>query len=114
MQLQVQEKLGLSSGKKESKYKNKKTFADNKVFDSGREAERYGELNLLEKAGEISALTLQVTFNLPNGIKYKADFCYYSHKDKEFVVEDAKGCRTKEYKIKKKLMADIGIDIVEV
>ena len=36
------------------------------------------------------------------GIYYKADFTYW--KDHQYIVEDCKGFRTKEYQIKKKLM----------
>ena len=42
-----------------SKYRNKKTELDGIAFDSKREAERYAELKLLERAGEISYLQLQ-------------------------------------------------------
>ena len=47
-------------------------------------------------------------------ISYYADFDYYT-KDGEHVVEDAKGVKTKEYIIKRKLMLSVhGIRIKEV
>ena len=46
----------------QSKYKNKKTQVDMYVFDSAKEAQRYRELKLLERAKEISNLELQPRF----------------------------------------------------
>lgn len=123
-----------------SKYGNKKTVVDGITFDSVHEAERYTELKMLERAGKISDLELQREFMLipvqreqtddvytkgPNKgrrkpgrvierkCSYIADFTYRSGND--FVVEDAKGMRTKEYVIKRKLMLMLyGIRIREV
>lgn len=98
---------------KKSKYGNRKTEADGKVYDSAREAKRHVELALMQKAGEIYGWAEQVTFLLPGGIKYRADFVILQ-RDGTFRVEHAKGMRTKEYQIKKKLMASIGLTIMEV
>ena len=117
------------------KYGNKKVTVDNIQFDSKREAQRYCELKLLEQAGEISGLRMQVKFVLipqqrepdirgPRGgihkgkviekeCAYIADFVY--QKDGETVVEDTKGFRTTDYIIKRKLMLYVhGIRIREV
>ena len=69
-----------------NKYRNKKVQVDMYVFDSIRESQRYKELKLLERAGEISNLELQPKFLLQdsfkkNGITYRkiqfiADFSY--------------------------------------
>jgi hypothetical protein len=95
------------------KYKAKKTAVNGMTFDSKKEADRYRELLLLEKAGEIVQLKCQVKFVLIPKQKlygvtlrecaYIADFTYYEKG--EFVVEDVKGVKTPEYKIKRKLMA---------
>lgn len=115
MRDQARRQLGESSTKaKELKYRNIRTEADGHIFDSQREAERYGELSLLYAAKEISALSIQVPFFLPGGIVYIADFVYFDLREKVWVVEDAKGVRTKEYILKKKLMREIGIEIREV
>lgn len=87
-------------------------------FDSAGEARRYGELRLLEKAGVISDLELQVPYPLcVNGLRvtlYKADFRYFDREKGVWVVEDVKGVRTAEYKIKRNLMRAIhGIEILE-
>lgn len=102
--------------KKFSKYHNRKTVVDNITFDSMHEAERYKELKLLVRAGEINNLRLQVPFELLpllkidgetfRTTKYVADFVYTDKNGKE-VVEDAKGMKTDVYKLKKKLMAYI-------
>lgn len=109
-----------------SKYNSKKTVVDGQTFDSKKEANRYQELVLLEKAGVIKNLSRQVKFVLipsqrdENGkviereCSYKADFVYYEE-DGETVVEDVKGFRTKEYIVKRKLMLyQYGIRIREV
>lgn len=100
------------------KYRNKKTSADGIRFDSKREANRYIELKLLERAGAIKDLRRQVPYVLINksrygrAIKYVADFVYYEGNKR--VVEDVKGVRTPVYKLKKRLMAEIyGIEVKE-
>lgn len=96
-----------------SKYEAKKTLVDGVVFDSKKEAARYQELKLLEKAGGIKDLSLQPNFLLQDKFKcqgkthrkieYIADFQYYIIKDKKWVIEDVKGFKTDVYKLKKKL-----------
>ena len=108
------------------KYGNKKITIDGITFDSKREANRYCELKLLERAGVIVNLQLQREFELipaqyVNGkcveraCKYKADFCYFDNERGVMVCEDTKGFRTKEYVIKRKLMLyQHGIRIKEI
>lgn len=107
-----------------AKYKNKKVFVDGHTFDSKKEAKRYYELRLLEKAGEITNLRMQVKFVLIPSQKidgkvverecaYKADFVY--QENGQTVVEDTKGFKTKDYIIKRKMMLYIhGIRIKEI
>ena len=108
-------------------------------FDSKAEFNRWCELRLLERGGKISGLKRQVEFELiptqretntevykagpqkglpkPGAViekpcKYVADFTYYQNG--KYIVEDAKGCKTEAYKIKKKLMLYVhGIRITE-
>lgn len=109
-----------------NKYRAKKVMLDGIVFDSRKEAQRYIVLNSFQKEGLIRNLELQKKFVLidkqvgPNGkvlereCSYRADFCY-TDKDGNFVVEDTKGVRTPEYRIKRKLMLErYGIVIKEV
>ena len=113
-----------------SKYKAVKTTIDGITFDSKKEAKRYTELKLLEKAGHITHLELQpeyqITINGAKICKYKADFRYFTVRqenneqyynskgewqtptmtgDKEGqIVEDVKGFKTPIYRLKKKLV----------
>ena len=109
------------STKTTSKYHNKKTIIDGIEFDSKKEANRYLELKLLQKANKISNLRLQVPFvlieksNYGRTIKYIADFVYYDNDAKNDVIEDTKGYRTDVYKLKKRLLAErYNIDIHEL
>ena len=120
-----------------SKYGNRKVNIDGETFDSRKEGRRYSELLLLERAGEIRGLERQVKFVLipaqrepdrtgPKGgiikgkviereISYIADFVYYDTRTGEKIVEDAKGMRTKEYILKRKMMLFFhGVRIREV
>jgi hypothetical protein len=119
-----------------SKYGAKKTVVNGIEFDSKKEAKRYTELHLLETAGAISDLQMQVKFVLipaqrepdsvgPKGgikkgkviereVDYIADFVY-KNSSGETVVEDTKGFRTTDYILKRKMMLFFhGIRIVEI
>ena len=102
-----------------TKYNNKVTFIDGHRFMSKREAARYVDLKNLERGGIISNLELQPRFPIViNGVKicdYVADFRYYDNERRREVVEDVKGVKTPEYKLKKKLvLAVLGLEIVEI
>jgi hypothetical protein len=105
---------------KASKFKNEKVIdASGRKFDSKREASRAGVLELWQKLGIISDLKYQVRFELipKQGKKraayYIADFTYIEAS--QLVVEDAKGCRTREYVLKSKPMLQVhGIQVREV
>lgn len=108
-----------------SKYYNRRTTVDGIAFDSAKEAARYSELKLLLRAGEINELKLQEKYILipaqyrdgkciERECAYIADFDYIE-KSGRHIVEDTKGVRTKEYKIKRKLMLfKFGIRITEI
>lgn len=105
--------------KKKPKYGNRKTVVDGITFDSKREAKRYGELKLLLQAGLIRDLSIHKRYTLiVNGHKvctYEADFDYFDVRKGEWVTEDAKGFRTREYLLKKKLLFALsGVKVVEV
>jgi hypothetical protein len=107
-----------------AKYYNKKTVVGGIQFDSKKEADRYVVLTLLQKAGKITDLEVQVPFELIPSQKvdgltverpcvYKADFVY--RENGKMVVEDTKGVKTKDYIIKRKLMLHVfGIQIREI
>lgn len=126
-----------------NKYKAIKCTVNGIEFDSRKEARRYQELSLLERAGAILNLRRQEKFllipsqfeTIPTGEYYKvgakkgqpktkevcvensvvyiADFVY--EENGKLVVEDTKGIKTKDYIIKRKLMLYThGIKIREV
>lgn len=99
-----------------SKYGAVRTEVDGVVFASKREAKRYQELRLLERAGQIEQLELQPRYPIAiNDVKictYVGDFQYRERG--AFVLEDVKGMKTPAYNIKKKLVKAIyQIDIRE-
>ena len=124
-----------------NKYGNKKVVYQGEVFDSKKELYRYMDLKLLESCGAISNLKRQVVYELipvqrekstkvykkgrkkgqpiegkviEKAVTYIADFTYIDSATGREVVEDAKGMRTKDYIIKRKLMLFIhGIKIQE-
>jgi hypothetical protein len=91
-----------------SKFNNKRVNTPDGWFDSQRELRRWGELQLLQRAGKITDLERQVDFELiPSGaglrrIVYRADFVYIENGQK--VIEDSKGYRDRVYKLKRRLM----------
>lgn len=118
-----------------NKYGSRKVVRDGMTFDSVKEYNRWCELRLLERAGQITDLRRQMTYLLipcqyepdtigvRGGVKrgkllerevsYVADFVYTQ--DGNTVVEDTKGFKTKDYIIKRKLMLHVhGIRIKEV
>ena len=106
-----------------SKYGAKPTVVDRIRFARQKEARRYEELRLLEKAGEVYYLELQPRFALTvtdwhNGSQrigeYRGDFTYKDRKG-QTVVEDVKGFKTPLYRWKKKhVEAQYGITVVEI
>lgn len=99
-----------------NKYHAKKAEVDGHKFDSMKEANRYCELKLMERAGAITSLILQPKFELQpaytnadgkkqRAINYIADFMYYDIDLDRTIVEDVKSpaTRTQVYMVKKKL-----------
>ncbi|ELW85664.1 MULTISPECIES: DUF1064 domain-containing protein [Acinetobacter] len=110
---------------KQPKYGNQKVIIDGeKVADSKHEFRRLNDLIALQRAGQIKDLQTQVRYKLipaqkicgvkVRGTDYVADFVYWTSEG-QFVCEDAKGHKTPDYIIKRKLMKMIhNIDVVEV
>jgi hypothetical protein len=105
---------------KRPKYRNEKHTVDGITFDSKREAHRYLELRMAEKAGKIRNLRRQYVFPIViDGVRvcdYIADFQYQEQRGNEWadVTEDAKGFKTEVYRLKRKLMKAVhGIDVHE-
>ena len=90
-----------------NKYFAKKTVAMGLKFDSRWEAERWGQLKAMERAGIVTQLERQIKYELSvNDVKicdYIADFRYLLEEENglsKLVVEDAKGVLTPEFKLK--------------
>lgn len=130
--------------RRRTKCGNVKVTVDGIEFDSKKEAQRYCELKLLQRAGKISELELQKEFELipaqyetfprygktgkrlqdgkrciEKSCVYKADFAY--KQDGQLIVEDVKGYRDPasaayaKYIIKRKLLLWLhGIKINEI
>ena len=119
-------RIGNVSVNVKSKYGNKKT----KGFDSAKEWRRNQELEIMQRAGEISELNRQVPFVLMPSfaitdettkqgfrtireIRYIADFTYRLKNGKR-IIEDVKGVQTEVFKIKRKLLErKIALGVIE-
>lgn len=112
--------LPLGPGKPR-RYRNVPVTVDGIRFDSKKEAARWGELKLLERAGEISDLQRQVPFAMKiNGVlvcNYVADAVYLDHAGEQ-VIEDTKSPITRKdpvYRLKRKLLAAChGLEVREI
>jgi len=107
---------------KGNKYNAKRTQRDGMWFDSEREADRWSELKLLEKAGEIINLKRQERYPLlgANGdlkgasgrtLSYIADFTYFDRRENRQIVEDIKGHQTDVSRLKLAIMAAQGLPV---
>jgi len=87
---------------RKSKYRAIPTLLDGIRFASKSEAKRYGQLKLLQLAGEIRWFTCQVPFHLGAGVRYVSDFLIV-YADGRVEVEDVKGVETAMFKVKRRL-----------
>lgn len=97
-------------------------------FDSKKEAAYFDQLKLHEQLGLVKDIRLQVQFLLKpaytdgttgeryRAISYLADFTFYRMEDGvwKYHIVDVKGRKTKDYALKRKIMADQGHYIEEV
>lgn len=97
------------------------------VFDSKKEAAYFDELLVMQTAGIVRDIRMQVQYLLQaaytsaetgeryRAINYLADFTYDKMENGEWKhhVVDVKGRRTKDYVMKRKLLADMGVFIEE-
>jgi len=114
-----------------NKYQAHAVRVDGILFDSQREAARYGELKLLAAAGHISSIEIHPGFPLIVKELYRvdgpeilhtvgmfhADFKYRDHRTASWVVEDVKSTPTKTeaYKLRKRIVEAVhGITITEI
>jgi Protein of unknown function (DUF1064) len=102
-----------------NKFNAVKKESNGRTYDSGDEARRSVDLQWLRHLGKISDLQYQVRFEIipeqegESAAEYVADFTY-KDENGNYVVEDVKGHRTAEYRLKRKLMLLVhGIRILE-
>jgi hypothetical protein len=87
------------------------------VFHSKKEMNRWVELLIMARSGEIFGLARQIKYNIGNDpiTNYIADFEYSYARTGGRVIEDVKGFRTQEYKRKKRLFEKkYGIEVTEI
>lgn len=107
---------------KRSKYRAEPIVVDGIRFDSKREAARWGELKLLEKAGKVKAIHRQrihefrfreATIKTKTGkpYSYRSDFYYFDVEEQRWIAEDVKGFDTPVGKLKLAIMEALGVQV---
>jgi hypothetical protein len=101
--------------KKPNKFGAKKTLAGGRIYDSRKEAEYAGELNVLLQAGKIAAYIPPVSIPVTRNSKrrYLADFLILKPGWEEYIeIVDVKGHDTPQSKLKRDLLFEnYGIDV---
>lgn len=105
-----------------NKYGAKKTVVGDIKFDSKKEANRWMELQLLERAGEISDLRRQVKVELMGqyrplltrtGRKMRMTFDFAYTENGVEVLEDTKGMPTRDYEVRVAVARAMGLEVRE-
>jgi hypothetical protein len=115
----------LQAKPKKQKYGAQRVEVDGISFDSKKEARRWGELKLLERAGEIRELRRQVVVPLEGRdgpllarkgrqMRITVDFGYVEVASGLTIYEDAKGMPTRDYEVRRSVAGAQGVEIVEV
>ena len=102
-----------------NKYGAKKTVVGDIKFDSKKEAARWMDLQLLERAGHISDLKRQVKVELMGQhrplytrtgrkMKLTADFSYIE--DGQLIYEDSKGVWTRDFEVRYAVAIAMGLN----
>ena len=110
---------------KGQKYSAQRQTVDGITFDSKKEARRYQELRMLERAGDICDLRRQVVVELEGrdgplltrtgrNMKITVDFAYTDLNTGLTVYEDAKGMPTRDYEVRRAVAAAQGVEVIEV
>ena len=118
--MKMQQKFASTASR--NKYGAKKTMVGDIKFDSRREANRWMELQLLERAGEISDLRRQVKIELMGqhrplftrtGRKMKMTFDFAYMEDGVQIYDDAKGYATRDYEVRVAVARAMGLEVRE-
>lgn len=89
-----------------NKYRSKRVKTEKGNFDSKKEFNFFGDLLVLQRAGEVSFFLRQVPFHLPGKVKYIVDFVVF-YKDGSVKFYDIKGFETPMFKLKKKQVEEL-------
>ena len=105
-----------------NKYGAKKTVVGDITFDSKKEANRWTELQLLERGGAISDLRRQVKVELTGqyrplftrtGRKMRITFDFAYIDDGVQIYEDCKGMPTRDYEVRVAVARAMGLEVRE-
>lgn len=110
------------AAKNGNKYKAQPVTVDGIRFDSKKEARRYGQLKLMQQAGEISDLEVHKRVYMrgerdllrkPNGLPMSTviDFAYTERGRP--ILEDAKGMRTRDWAVRVAVLGAMGLTVRE-
>jgi len=110
---------------KNQKFGAQRITVDGITFDSKREAKRWAELKLLERAGKIIELRRQVVVPLEGRhgplqarkgrqMRITVDFGYVEVATGQSIYEDAKGMPTRDYEVRRAVAAAQGVEVREV
>lgn len=115
---------GQAEDKRRVRGTKRTTTPDGITHDSKTEAQRWEELKLMQRAGEICGLKRQVAIGLigrdgpimTDGGKqqrvYKADFVYVDNALGITVIEDRKGHETEVFNLKKAILSAQGMELL--
>ena len=109
---------------KGNKFSAQRVEVDGISFDSKKEARRWGELKLLERAGEIIDLRRQVVIPLVGRdgpllarkgcqMRLTVDFGYTEVATGLAIFEDSKGAITRDYDVRRAVAAAQGVTVIE-
>ena len=85
------------------KFNARRCEHDGLKFPSTKEGNRYLQLKLLQRAGEVVFFLRQPAFDIPGGVKYSADFLIF-WANGTATIEDVKGFKTPGFIVKKKIV----------
>lgn len=98
--------MGIRHRVKHNKYNATQTIVDGIRFDSKKEANRYRELKLLQRAGDVVMFLMQVPIRLPGNTTYRVDFQVFWDSG-HVSFEDVKGRETEVFRLKKRQVEEL-------
>lgn len=106
MKIEEYKALVTITKKKKNKYRAKPVSIDGYRFDSKREADRYCELLILQKHGDVKYFLVHPVLRLPGRTKYECDFQIFWNNGR-VSYEDVKGVETQVFRLKKRQVEEL-------